>query len=366
MLFIVKGNDWKEKGMTEKEPEKLNTEPNEEKVPIVPDPAIEKMTKEEALEYFDLPAWARREDIDDRFWKLGKTYKAQNDEQKLADLSAAYNVATGNRDRIVKEKEEEAAAKHYLGKTKKQWGDFFHYEGWKIIIGVAVLVFVVTFVRFFFLATKLDIRVTGIGHFELDADILIDVTTEHSSFKTPEVQYVDVVSDNNEGEEIDVYALQQEVALMAVRPSILIYDAYTVPSYVSSETLLPLDDLYEEMKNTWTEEELSHVQPYIYSQARFVEEYGEKVAASGVELPEITEESKVEHVYGFIISDKIDQLSLGVKVLWKESDTSIVLGINAGGEKLDESKEFIKNALKDMKAIREDYLKQYPYVESKD
>ena len=49
MLFIVKGNDWKEKGMTEKEPEKLNTEPNEEKVPIVPDPAIEKMTKEEAL-----------------------------------------------------------------------------------------------------------------------------------------------------------------------------------------------------------------------------------------------------------------------------------------------------------------------------
>jgi len=352
--------------MSEKETEKNTSAAPEEKQPILPDPSIEKMTREEAMEYFDLPVWAKREDLDDRFWKLGKKYKAEKDEQKLADLSAAYFIANGSRDREEKEKKEEASSKHYLGKTKKQWGDFFHYEGWKILVIIAALIFAVTFIKVFFLAPKLDVRVTGIGHFDVDTSLLSDITTDHSSFKHPEVAYVDVISDNTEGEEIDVYALQQEVALMAVRPSILIYDAYTVPSYVSSETLMPLDDLYEEMKNTWSAEELSHIQPYIYSQAKFVEEYGEQVASGGVELPELTEASYVEHVYGFIVSDKIDQKALGVTVKWQTSDTYIVFGINAGGEKLEQSREFLMKMLKDIGKLREDYLQQYPYAEAND
>ena len=356
--------DNKGKRMADKEPQNNNVEPKEE--PIRPDPSIESMTKEEALNYFDLPPWAKRSDLDDRFWKLGKTYKAQKNEQKLADISAAYHIASGRRDREAAEEKEAASAKRYFGKSKKQWGEFFHYEWAKFVVAIAVIIFLVAVVRFFFLSPRLDVRVTGIGHFDVDASILSDITTSHSSFKNPEVTYVDVVSDNQEGAEIDVYALQREAGLMAVRPSILIYDAYTVPSYVSSETMLSLDDLYEQMKNTWTQEELAHIQPYIYSQARFVEEFGDKIASSGVELPELTEKSYEEHVYGFIIKDKIDQKALGVSVLWKESDTSIVIGLNAGGDELDRSKEFLMNMLKDMDKIRKDYLELHPYAESND
>ncbi len=353
--------------MAEKQPEKSNTnEPKEEKQVILPDPKFETMTRDEAMEYFDLPVWAKREDLDDRFWKLGKTYRAQKDEQKLADLSAAYNIATGNRDRIIEEKKEEENTKHYFGKTKKQWGDFFHYEGWKFVVAFAVLVFAIAFAKVFIFAPRLDIRVTGVGHFDLDESRLNNVVTDYSSFKNPEVDYVDVVSDNDEGEEVDTLALQREMTLLAVYPTVLILDSYTAPSYVSGETLLPLDDIYDEMKRTWTAEELSHIEPYIYSRAQFVRDYGDKILAGGAELPEEGEDDETEHVYGFIIRDRIDQLALGFKVKWKESDSSIVIGINAGGEKIDKAKEMEKAFLKDLENIRAQYLEEYPYIEAND
>ena len=36
------------------------------------DPSIEAMTRDEAMEYFQLPAWGKREDLDKQFWKLCK------------------------------------------------------------------------------------------------------------------------------------------------------------------------------------------------------------------------------------------------------------------------------------------------------
>ena len=82
---------------------------------------IASMTKEEALEFLGLPADADKEALENRFWQLSKKYrslKGDESEQKLADLSAAYDIASGNRDLRVQAEETRAHEKKFMGKTK--------------------------------------------------------------------------------------------------------------------------------------------------------------------------------------------------------------------------------------------------------
>lgn len=333
---------------------------------VLPDPKILEMTREEAMAYFDLPVWAKTEDLDDRFWKLGKTYRAQKDEQKLADIAAAYNIANGTRDREEQERKEEETAKHYFGKTKKQWAEFWHYEWWKFVIAIAVVVLGFAVVEYFFLSPKSDVRMASIGHFELDPDIWEELFEQYSSFKHPDINYANVVSENDEGAQVDVYTMEQAVALLSVRPTILAFDMVSVPGYIYSGTLLPLDDMYDQMKQTYTEKELSYFEPFYYSKAQFYEQYKDDILLYEPELPEVTEEDKQEHIYGFVIRDEILQRALGYTIEWKDNDKGILFGINAGADTIEEGKDFLLKLFQKMEDRRKDYLELYPYIESND
>ncbi|MBO4928054.1 MAG: hypothetical protein J5379_07385 [Clostridiales bacterium] len=344
---------------SQEEPEKKET--------IQPDPAILEMSRDEAMEYFKLPAWASREDLDKQFWKLGKIYRSQKDEQKLADIAAAYNIATGERDRKQEEKQEEETSQHILGKTKKQWGEFWHYEWWKFVLGAAVLVFLVTFIRYYFLAPKTDFRLASVGHFSQDTNILNDFLTETAKLKNPDVDYADMASGQTDDTSVDAYAAEKAVSLIQVRPDILVFDAMTAPVYVNGGNMLNLDDVYAQMQATWTEEQLSHFTPYIYSKAKFYEEYaGELPEEYQEELDALTEEDYVEHVYGFVIADPIDQLSLGYKMEWETGDTSIIFGINVGGGQQDKAKEVMLTILEHVSELRASYMETHPYAADTD
>ena len=92
---------------------------------------IEKMTKEEALEYLGLPSDANDFYIDEKFWKLSKQYRGKNDkesEDKLSELSAVYNIACGRRDEALRKADERAKASKFLGKTKDEWKNYFAYS----------------------------------------------------------------------------------------------------------------------------------------------------------------------------------------------------------------------------------------------
>ncbi|MBO4474062.1 MAG: hypothetical protein J5750_04025 [Clostridiales bacterium] len=334
---------------------------------IQADPSIEAMTREEAMEYFQLPAWAKREDLDKQFWKLGKIYKAQKDEQKLADISAAYAIATGERDRKREEKKEEETAKHYFGKTKKQWAEFWHYEWWKFAIAAAALIMITSVISYFFMEPKTDFRVASIGHFSQDTEMLADYMKENYGFKNPDVDFANVVSDNNEGEEVEPYAASKATSLIAVRPDILVMDAMTAPAYVMGENMMNLDDVYAQMLATWSEESLSHIEPYMYSKARFYEEYADTLPQEyRDDLDALTPEDEIEHVYGFIIRDEIDRLSLGYTVKWKESDPCIIISVNLASGQVDKAKEIMQKLLLDIPTFRAAYLETHPYAEATD
>lgn len=341
----------------------------EKKEPVVPDPAIEKMDRQQAMEYFHLPAWASKEDLDNQFWKLGKTYTAQKDEQKLADIALAYSIASGERDRKEQEKTEEVQAKHYFGKTAKQWKDFWHYEWWKFTVAAAVIIAGWAFIQYYFIAPRTDLRMASIGHFQQDTTILEYFLKETGGLKNPEVRDADVVSANSENEEVDEYQMQKATSMMAVHPDILVYDAPTVPVYVNSGDLYILDDVYEKMKTTWSKEDLDRLEPYYYSKAKFYEEYLDSMPETYQDSMEpLTEADYVEHIYGFIVRDKIDQLALGYKLLWKSTDIErvIIVGVGAGSSDLDKAIEYEMMILSNIDTLRAEYLEEHPYAESDD
>lgn len=82
------------------------------------------MTKEEALTYMNLPADCDEERLENRFWQLSKNMRIENSDesqQKLVDLSAAYDIASGNamkRKEVMEAREQEPKI---LGKTKDEW-----------------------------------------------------------------------------------------------------------------------------------------------------------------------------------------------------------------------------------------------------
>lgn len=343
------------------------TEENKEEVKetIQPDPSIEAMSKEEALEYFKLPEWASREDLDNQFWKLGKMYKAQKDEQKLADIACAYNIATGERDRKEAEQKEEETAKHYFGKTKKQWQTFWHYEWVKFVIAAAVLVGLTAFLKEFVFAPRVDFRVAAIGNIEQDPTILYDYLTENKLCKEADVGCACIVSENEDGFTPDQSNAQVAVGLIAVYPDLLVFDAPTAPTYVYGQNMLPLDEMYEEMKATWTPEQLAKIQPYVYSRAKFIEEYADGMPEIYREdLDELVPSDYEEHIYGFIVLDELDQKSLGYTVRWKESDKSLILAVNAAGDHVDHAKEVLSTMLINLDAIQEDYVAHHPFVQA--
>lgn len=334
---------------------------------VKPDPSIEAMTKEEAIAYFELPADANKEDLDNKFWKLGKVYQAKKDEQKLADIACAYNIATGERDRLEAEKKEEETAKRYLGKTKKQWQVFWHYEWPKFVLGLAILVGLISFLQVFILAPKTDFRVAAIGNFQLNTDTMYEYLVNKELCNEPDVDVATVGSDESNIADAlaSMNSEERSVGLMEVHPDILVFDAPNAPVYVNAGNMQPLDDVYEQMKATWTPEQLSYIQPYVYSKARFYEEYADSLPEMYQEdLEQPTEEDYVEHVYGFILTDRVDQLALGFTVNWKDGDQSIIFGVNAAGDDIDRAKSVLTAMLGDMESVRSAYLTEYPYMES--
>ena len=123
------------------------------------------------------------------------------------------------------------------------------------------------------------------------------------------------------------------------------------------------------MKATWSKEDLDRLEPYYYSKAKFYEEYLDEMPEHYQDAMEPLEEKDyVEHVYGFIIRDKIDQAALGYKLLWKDPtiDRIIIFGVGAGSGDVEKAKERALKILEDIDVLRADYLEEHPYAESED
>ena len=93
--------------------------------------AAVKMDRSAALKALGLPGTANAYAVDNRFWQLTKRYRAEKNDEKLKEVTDAYDVASGRAAEKDAEIKEYQSSKKFLGKTNAQWKVYFYYTWWK-------------------------------------------------------------------------------------------------------------------------------------------------------------------------------------------------------------------------------------------
>jgi len=309
---------------------------------------IEKMTKEEALEYLGLPPDANDFFIDEKFWKLTKQYRGRNDkesEDKLAELSAVYNIACGRRDEAVRKADEYEKASKFLGKTKDEWKNYFAYSWLKIVVIIAV-VLCIGGIIFSMFTNRYDASLVAFGHFEVDSSLL-EAASQGDDLKKVYVTSVNIVVPNEQKQSKNIYADQTLSSQLNSYPNVLITDTMTYKYYFGYYK--DFGPVYDDLKILVPSELARLTEPvylseleaflftrnYYYSQGIITEEeyYGEK------------NHSPEQIMVGLRIKDASLGEKIGIKDLWPDTDEGIIISLFSDSSSVEESEKLIVNLL---------------------
>ena len=306
---------------------------------------IVSMTREEAIEYLGLPADADQEAIENRFWQLSKKYRGMRGddaEQKFNDLSAAYDIATGNRDQREKAAEERALEKQFLGKTKSEWKNYVSYT-WKYYVAGVVVVVVTAFLIYnFFFKPREDCGIISIGNFE-HSEEYYDGIVKGLGFKHPSLVTYCYVAVNDEGQEADLFTNQAAVAALYSGTNVLVTDSTASPYFF--EYLSDCTSLYETLKKTLPKEKFEKITPVYMSEREYQKLITEFRRSKGYDLSDSTVDystySDAKIMTGLMIEDEAMVKKLGYTNYWQKKPASAVLGINVMSRDQDASAAII-------------------------
>ena len=295
---------------------------------------ISSMTREQALTYMGLPVDANDFAIDEKFWKMSKQLRGDNTpegKQKIADLSAAYDIATGRRDERVLKEEQRDREKKFLGKTGDEWRTYFSYTWYKYLIGLLLIILAGNILHAIITNKGYDSGVVSIGHFEMTTDYVERFMTSRLGFENPLISTVDIVVPNDQGQSQQAYADQTASTLMLSGPNVLIFDEATLPYYYSD--LQDLTSLYSYLRENLTQAQLAKLRP-IYMSERQAQEilidyeinYGAE-GIGGIDDLDMSVYDENPIMIGIVIEDEDAITALGYQNLWPETEPSLVFTI---------------------------------------
>ena len=292
---------------------------------------VSNMTREQALTYMGLPMNASDFAIDEKFWILSKQVRGDNTpegKQKIADLSTAYDIATGRRDERVQKEEQRERERKFLGKTADEWRTYFSYTWYKYLIGVILLILAGNLAYNVITNPGYDSGVLAIGHFENGSDYVERFMTTRLGFKNPMISTVDIVVPNEQGQSQQAYADQTASTLLLSCPNVLIFDEVTLPYYYAN--LSDISSLYTYLRENLSAEQFSKIHPVFMSERQAQEvmvEYEIVYGAEGERSVEDVDMSSFDTtpvMVGLMIDDEAAIATLGYSNLWPEYDTSLV------------------------------------------
>lgn len=315
-----------------------------------PSAGIAEMTREQAIEYLGLPADADAAAVDDKFYQLAKRYRKSDDEdaeQKLADLSAAYNIASGRRDAEEQRELEHDQAKKIFGKTAEDWKTFFGYNWLKFVLGAGVLVFIISIVNFFAQGGN-SCTVISFGNFGHNTSYISSVL-EIYGYSNPYVATVDYIVPNTEGLENQQYADQTLAAFFSADPNVLITDEMTYVYYFSQ--FADLTDAYDLIKEEvpaevfdsltpiyMSEKEAYYLTKTYYEQIYEIQDYDAEI--------DVNELSDKQIMVGLELKDPDMIEKLGFENWWRKQPPTLVFGIFANTSNLANSIQVLITILK--------------------
>lgn len=290
------------------------------------------MTKAEAIEYLGLPANSNDFAIDDKFWKLTKNLRGDNtpsSRQKIADLSAAYDIATGKRDERKHKEEIRNSEPKFLGKTGDEWRTYFSYTWYKFLIA-AFLIFVAGNLAYdAFIKPRVDSSVIALGHFSNDSMYIEDFLTVQMGFENPTFTTIDIVVPNDQGQVQNAYADQSASTLMLSCPNVLIFDEQTATYYYSE--VLDMTSIYELCRDSLSADQFSKLRPVYCSEREAMEIIAEYEANYGAELRENEMDMSTFDdtlvMIGIEITDEDAINKLGFSSGWPDSDPTLVFSV---------------------------------------
>ena len=311
---------------------------------------IEEMTRQQAIEYLGLPADADNAAIDDKFYQLTKRYRKSDDEdaeQKLADLSAVYNIASGRRDEEKAREIEHDQAKKYFGKTKEDWQTFFGYHWIKFVFGAGIILFIISLINFFF-SGGTSCTVISFGNFGHNSYYMTSAL-ELYGYSNPYVASVTYVVPNTEGQENSAYASQTLAAFFSADPNVIVTDEMTYVYYysqfadLSSVYGILQDELPQEVFDSLTPVYMSELEAYNLTKTYYEQIYEMQEYVSEIDESQLSDEPVL---IGFEITDPDMIDKLGYENYWEKQPDTLVFGIYSNTSDMKESVKVLTTILK--------------------
>lgn len=292
---------------------------------------VSSMTREQALIYMGLPLNVNDFAIDEKFWVLSKQIRGDNTpegKQKIADLSTAYDIATGRRDERTKKAQERELEHKFLGKTGDEWRTYFSYTWYKYLLAIILIILAGNLIHSMISNPGYDSGVLSIGHFENESDYLERFMTARLGFENPMITTVDIVVPNEQGQTQQAYADQTASTLLLSCPNVLVFDEVTMPYYYSN--LSDVSSLYNFLRDNLSYEQFSKLRPIYLSERQAQEvmveyeiEYGAEGAVA-VEDIDLSAYDSTPVMVGIMLTDEEAISALGYSNLWPDYEPSLV------------------------------------------
>ncbi len=203
------------------------------------------MTKKEALDILGLHENALATDIEIRYATLVKRYRAEQDNEKLEEISLAYNIITGRYVEPVKE--DPAMLRVVFGKTRREWSNIWLYGKWKFL-GIAVAA-VFVFYLVYTVATNRpgDFKLAAVGELYVEDS---EVPSDYILSLFPDFKKIDVATAflGSASSAFDAAAEQKAMILVSISgEDVIILDKASFERYATLGAFMDLGSLYGEV-----------------------------------------------------------------------------------------------------------------------
>ncbi len=290
---------------------------------------FDSMTREEALKYMGLEPDADIKMIDDRFWQMSKLYRGKDDPESVRmedEISAVYDIASGRRDRRLKEEQQRVSEPMYFGRYKSDWKNIIHYNWKNFLLGAVVVISAILVIIGLVNNTRSDCSVIVFGHMLLD-DTYMRESLEAQGIKRPYIGMADIVVPNDQNIPPQEYGNETFNAMFYTNPDVLISDKESYGYYFS--TFKDIGPLKDRIWDGLTEEAKAGVVPVYMTEQEAVEYTNRLYLEYGMGDEEIRDPSEFSDepvLIGFQIPDEDTCLNLGIEAKWMTRKTSLVFG----------------------------------------
>ena len=311
--------------------------------------ADQPMDRAAALAVLGLSETANAYAVDNRFWQLTKRYRAEKNDEKLKEVTDAYEVASGRAAARKVEQIAEDRSKKIFGKSTRQWKVFFYYSWWKIIAVLVCAVLAGSLAYQMITGGNYDIKIVSIGHFSMDNTFMSKYTTDKLGYKNPYITYANLVIDGSEAESnATVYGAASAASFLSANPDVIIFDSKTMPYYLG--VINNLDSYYEALQQSLPQVLLDKIKPVRCTMKQYIE-----LTTEEGETPVYSSDDEIEHIYGLEITDPELIKALGYINEWASEKDSLVFCISTSSEDTAKAENFITAILKSQNSIVEEY-----------